>query len=310
MHRDAGAGVGGPRNSNGASLRPKRVLASKSLSPSRREILACLHQYSALTPRLLAAVYGARAARGGRGYWHIQRQLGQLHAAGLIERRRTARVRVGGGSEEFVYSLTPQGARELLSVAEYSRVRRRLYALGRGRDVNCEHALAVATLQVVLTLGQDGWALREFHRDERGKTPGGEPGQVCPDAVARIESAKGEEQRLVFEIDLARKSDQRIKDRFVGYASYLAGESAYGANHCMRSVVVMVVPAERELERLMRLACEIEPSARIAYELAIWNADDWYEPAGGGRRLRLPRTILSEESLATVTGESRRLVRW
>src|SRR5512146_1276768 len=73
------------------------------LSASQREVLELLHEFNFATPRLIAQVYGSRAGRGGRGYWHLLRELRHLFDAGLVHRfPRTART-LQAGSQECIY---------------------------------------------------------------------------------------------------------------------------------------------------------------------------------------------------------------
>lgn len=315
------------------------------LTASQREILWQLREYRVLTPRLLALAYGAKPAREGRGYWHILRQVRILSDVGLVARLRSMKIHSGGGSDEFAYKLSEQGARAILAGDDLARERRQLRMEGRREQAHVDHSVAVSTLQLILTLGQCGWRLLEFRRDERGarvhgaSTSSGHELTAWPDASAVIEHADTsggeslERTRFLFEMDLARKSNQRIRDRFEAYLKYLfddRGNRGARADHERgglhgSTIAVFVVPNEREVERLMELAVDTTRRGCLAGHtgLLLWNTEDWYVQSGGdseteiavgaampaaASKLRSPQSILSEASLSTIEGEARRLV--
>lgn len=299
--------------------------AAFQLTGSQREVLGLIHEYGFLTARLLALVYGARFGRGGRGYWHLLRELRRLFDAGLVERFPASATAVRSGSAECVYAITHQGARNILDAVEYTAVRRDIYNREGKQRANFNHHLAIATLQLVLTLGQGPWRMLEFRAEERN------PGAVVkvrakdriltawPDAMALVESAGGagvprRRTRYLFEIDLTRKNNQRIEDRFAVYGAYLVDKARsrpaapQAGTALERWAAVFVVPEEGEIERFLEIAARVlsawRPQERPVF--LFWNLEDWYDDASGA--LVSPAAILKHSRLTTVDGTSRRLV--
>jgi hypothetical protein len=298
------------------------------LTGSQREVLTLLHEYSFLTPRLLALAYGSREGRDGRGYWHIQRELRRLFDAGLVEKFPASVTAVRRGSTESIYAITHQGAREILDAVEYSALRHNIYNREGKQRANFGHHLAIASLQLVLTLGQAGWKLVEFRAEDRDP-------RACvrvrvrervltawPDAAAVIESGRGESKlrrrtTYLFEIDLTRKNNQRVADRFLAYAAYLSAlrrdTPAATARPAAEHLVVFVVPSEAELERFLGIAGETLTEHRLANSASFlfWVLTDWFTPSdapGAASTLLSPRDILRAKTLSTLTGDARRLV--
>lgn len=295
------------------------------LTGSQREVLGIIHEYGFLTARLLAIVYGARAGRGGRGYWHLLRELRRLFDAGLVQRFPAAATAGRCGSAECIYAITHQGARTVLDAVEYAAVRRDVYNREGKRRGNFNHHLAIASLQLVLTLGQGPWKLVEFRAEERN------PGAVVkvrakdriltawPDAMALVESRGGtatprRRARYLFEIDLTRKNNQRVEDRFMVYGTYLADKSRSRATSpqvggaAERWLAVFAIAGESEVERFIEIAGKVlsawRPPERPVF--LFWNVEDWYEQSSA--MLLPPATILKHALLTTVDGASRRLV--
>lgn len=295
------------------------------LTGSQREVLGIIHEYGFLTVRLLAIVYGARAGRGGRGYWHLLRELRRLFDAGLVQRFPATATAVRCGSAECIYAITHQGARTVLDAVEYAAVRHDVYNREGKQRGNFNHHLAIASLQLVLTLGQGPWKLIEFRAEERN------PGAVVkvrakdrvltawPDAMALVESeaspsAPRRRTRYLFEIDLTRKNNHRVEDRFMVYGTHLADKSRsrpaspQTGSATERWLAVFAVAGEGEVERFIEIAGKVvsawRPPERPVF--LFWNLEDWYEQSGGA--LLPPATILKHARLTTVDGASRRLI--
>jgi hypothetical protein len=235
------------------------------------------------------------------------------------------------GSEECIYTITHDGGRAILDALDYAEMRHDLYNREGKQRGNFEHHLALATLQLILTLGLREGQLVEFRAEERNPRActrvkvKSRVLTIWPDAVAVIDSGAGRTgtgryTRYLFEIDLTRKNNQRIEDRFAAYAAHVGQHSAGGLAgtqpHRSREecVVVFAVSRESEVERFMKLAgralSTLRPGERPAF--LFWNLEDWIRPteiATGHRGvLRPPVKILNDTRLATVDGGSRRLV--
>lgn len=234
--------------------------------------------------------------------------------AGLVARFPAASRTTPAGSEECVYVLTHRGGRAVLDAVEYAAVRQGLYAREGKHRANFTHHVAVATLQLVLTLGQSGWRLVDFKSEDRDPSAcvrvrhRGRNLTAWPDAsaVAEAPGGKGTRRlRYLFEIDLTRKSNPRLSDRFAAYAAYAAAarQGSVPATHG----IVFAVPGEREIERFIRLAAEAVAAERpgSAPPFLFWNLDDWYAAPGD---LRSPSAIVGAKALSTLTGDSRRLI--
>lgn len=298
------------------------------LTGSQRELLMLLDEFNYLTPRLLALVYGARDGREGRGFWHLQRVLRTLYDAGLVEKFPSSVTAVRNGSSESIFAITHDGARLILDAVEYAARRHDIYNREGKQRANFAHHLAIATLQVVLTLGQGAWTLVDFRaedRDPRARVRVRVKDRVLtawPDAAAVIESGRGDARprrrtKYRFEIDLSRKNNQRVADRFLAYAAYLVALQRETQNVQAKPpaehLVVFVVPSESELERFLGIAGETLAEHRLeaSANFLFWVLTDWFTPSdapGAASTLRAPSDILRAKTLSTLTGDARRLV--
>jgi hypothetical protein len=304
-------------------MRRVRAERQEQITASQHEVLELLHEYGFLTPRLLALAYGSRPGRDGRGYWHLQRELRRLFDAGLVERFGYGSRSAPAGSGECIYAITHQGGRAILDPVEYAETRHVFYNRENKGRADFTHHLAVATLQLILTLGQGEWRLLEFQAEDRNPSAcvrvrvRNRLLNVWPDARAvvepRSEVTSGRRRQYLFEIDLTRKNNQRIEDRFWAYLAYLAERQEGSASAAEQTGAVFVVPSESEAERFIEIAARVVaargggPKAPFLF----WNMEDWYEVpvhAGVGRLLRAPKEILMQGSLTTVSGSARRLV--
>ena len=237
-------------------MRRVRSERQEQVTASQREVLELLHEYGFLTPRLLALAYGSRPGRDGRGYWHLQRELRRLFDAGLVERFSGGVRAAPTGSGECVYAITHQGGRAILDPLEYAETRHVFYNRENKGRVDFTHHVAVATLQLILTMGQGEWRLQEFRAEDRNP-------RACvrvrvrnqlltlwPDARAVVELRQDgtscRRRQYLFEVDLTRKSNQRIEDRFLAYLTYVADRQGGTVPPAERTVAVFVVAGESE----------------------------------------------------------------
>jgi len=304
-------------------LRRVGLPAPLRLTGSQREVLQLLYEYGFLTIRLLAVAYGSRAGREGRGYWHLQRELRRLFDAGMVERFPGAVRAARAGSDECVYAITHRGGRVILDAIDYARARHDLYGRERKHRANFGHHVAVATLQLVLTLGQRGWRLVDFRAEDRDPSAcvrvrlKNRVHTAWPDASAVVETGtEGAGQRrrarYLFEIDLTRKSNQRVRERFAVYAQYLSEQRRQAdavRSPISPTLVVFAVSSESEIERFLEHASDALAEARIreAPSFLFWNLADWFVSGSQGE-LRAPAEILESRNLSTLDGDSRRLI--
>jgi hypothetical protein len=308
-------------------------LSPLELTPSRRRVLELLHHYRYLTPRLLAVAYAHE--RQGRGLWHVRHELGLLWRHGLVERHYHATRPNGEGSEQFIYTIGAQGGRAALDPETYARDRRLIYRRCELKRGNYDHHLALASLQLILELGGHPWTVESFRCDERSERSrlsvrlDGRAVTVQPDAWATLSFPNGQQALYLFEVDLARKNNERIDSRFEAYASYLVGHAGtLRAREAVNNVVVVfVAPGAAEVERLRARATPIlrRWSRRERPLFLFWNQESWHETQELARRqdtgapeatrrtwsvqvLRAPHAILREPSLSTIHGDRRGLV--
>lgn len=281
-----------------------------SLTPTRRRILELLRDYRFLSAKLVAQLSAAGKDNGEK---HAENQLGPMFHAGLVSRAYRATRVPGEGSDAFTYFLAPDGARLVLSPEEWREQRAAIYARGQGRQ-QYDHALALAALQAILTLGQDGWRLDEFTGDREhdgmrqlADVPGLGRRVIWPDAEVVLSWPGGGRQLLWFEIDRSRRSLQRTDERFRAYGALLSGP-ALAALKIQKQIesatVVFVADTERNQKQLTirahRLFSDrVIPAPWPAF--VFWNGERWWS----GPRLRPPSDVLSDRRIVNVRGEWR-----
>lgn len=321
-----------PRARSSRTQRPDpATLAPLEITASRRRMLELLHRYRYLTPRLLALAYSNDEGRRGRGFWHVQHELGLLWRHGLVERHYEAKRPTGEGSEQFIYTLSKEGGRVALDPATYGRDRQLIYRRVERKRGNYDHHLGLASLQLILELGASPWTVESFRCDERSdrsrfrvRLDAGGEHTVQPDAWVTVGYPNGQQALYLFELDLARKNNERLDTRFDCYATYLTrhGAALRNRERANNVVVVFVAPNEPEVLRLMERATPILArwSRRERPLFLFWNLEDWYETkqrrrisAGtektwAVRELCQPKSILARPTLTNIGGDERFLV--
>jgi len=312
-----------------------------NLLPSHHTILEILTDYRYLTPRLLSIPYGTRNGRDGRGLKYIQNQLGDLYHHGYVQRFYRSQRPSGYGSDQMVYVATHKGARAVSSPTDYMLERRALYNRAKQR-ASYEHHLGVSVLQMILELATKRWQLLEFipdeERDQSRKLEtlvNGEPTGFWPDASALIRfpddtKDPGDQQTLyLFELDLARRSNARMRDRFLAYANHsrdrrqeLAGLRKDKKTVPYNNVVtVFIAPTAIDRKRHRNLANQSLRTWSGKRPLFLfWSYEDWWDQLelsttrDGQERtwkvpvLRKPERILDRDTIQTLGGDNRRLV--
>jgi hypothetical protein len=284
----------------------------------------------------LALAYDADRARKAGLASHVRQQLVALTRHDLVARHYDGKRPTGQGSEEYIYTVSLSGARQILDRDAYSEHRHRIFQRSQREQGNYDHHLALSSLQLILELGADEWAVESFRPDER--TPGsqfavrlgGKHHTTQPDAWVTFALPSGQRPLYLFEIDLKRKNNLRTSERFEAYAAHLTSAelpkvlAREGASY---AVVVFVVSSDAEVERFIEAATPIlnRLTRRERPQFLFWNIEDWYEPLTMKRReavgtaaertrqwtittLRSPQGILAALDVFDIHGKQRRLV--
>lgn len=306
--------------------RAPEVLGDFKLQPSHRLMLELLLHYRYGTTELIGHAYNALR---GRGLSAVRHELGRLYHAGYLERFYYSENPSGIGSSQFVYTLTPQGARAILSPDDYGAVRQQVYNRLRAK-ANVPHCLAISTLQLILDLGCSGPEILEFsadqeHQDTRVKVnlpPSGEEVVVWPDASALFQWPNGGRSLYLFEVERTHKNRQRTRRRIGAYASYLTEnlEPLRQGRGIDGAVVVFVADTDRRC-LLLRQAAEDtlgELGRQRRPMMLFWSMENWYQALAQRdprlpdqravrRVLAPPKQILSQSTFVTFEGKLRPL---
>ena len=316
-------------------LKPDKPDEVLDITSSRRRILELLHKHRYMTPRLLAFAYSRDEGRNGRGFSHVRHELTELWHHGYAARHYWASGPVGSGSPELIYTITPKGAREALEPAAYSRDRHLIYRRIKEQRANFEHHLALAELELVLSHGATEWRVVGFTSDERRlrlrlKRRGGTEYGLQPDAWVLVEFANGQRTLLLVEVDIGRKNNPRIDQRFEDYGMVLSSrledlKKRYGVNN---AIALFVEPDAGEAARLRARAVGVLRQATYAPRpyFLFWNRDEWFVEEHHERRqrtagstwrvrdwtvrvLRDPAEILTSCLVTGLNGKARPLLR-
>ncbi len=311
-------------------LRPDRLDQPLLITPSRRRILELVHKYRYMTPRLLAVAYGKD--RGGRGLSHVRHELGALWRHGYALRHFWTQGPLGYGSPELIYAITPKGAREILDSEAYAQVRQLIYRRASERRANFDHHLALTQLELVLELGARDWRVAGYNSDERrarvqlklaGKAYG-----LQPDAWVLAEFPDGQRALLLVEMDIARRENARLDQRFLAYGTLLSTrledlKKRYGVNNV---IALFVEPSDDEVARVRGRAIEVVREAKFSPRpyFVFWNRGAWFEEQQLARRhlagrngvrertwtvrvLRDPAEVLANALVTGMSGRQRPL---
>ncbi len=296
------------------------------LLPSHRNILRLLFHFRYGTTELIGRAYEALR---GRGQSLVRHELGRLYHAGYAERFYHSERPPGVGSSQYVYTLTPKGAREVLDSEDYSAHRQQVYNRQRSKS-NVPHCLAISTLQLILELGCRDPEVMEFsadqeHQDTRVKVALPESGEevvVWPDARVAFEWATGGRSLYLFEVERSHKNRQRTMRRISAYAAYLTDHlEAVKAAHSVDGVVVVFVADTDQRCVLLRRAAEDAVGGYGRQKrpmMLFWSMENWYRsspnkvermPRGVSSRRALiePQEIISSETFVTFEGKLRPL---
>lgn len=309
------------------------TLPPLKMTGSRRRVLELLHRYRYLTPRMIALAYDTDRARKAGLSSHVRQELAALWKHGLIERYYDGKRPTGQGSEEYIYTLSPQGGRRVLDKETYSQHRQKIFRRSKREQGNYDHHLALTSLQLILELGASGWSVGSFRPDER--TPASRftvPGQGThqPDAWVQFILPSEVRPLYLFEVDLEHKNNQRTDQRFAAYAEYLTSpETArmLQREDATYAAAVFVVRGETEIERMLERAITVlqDRPRRQLPQFFFWNMEGWYESRRMNRReavgtdnqrtrewtittVRDPRAILAEPPLCDLHGKPRWLL--
>lgn len=216
--------------------------------PSGIRVLQYLLKYRYLTSELLGLLH---EEEHGRGRYQVRQQLTKLWRYGLAERFfRPA----DWGSNQYVYTLSVEGARLILDPASWPEERRRIYNLARVKT-DYEHALAVALVQVLWDLGSRGqedlfvtaasWHDKAGTKDGTtnafGAKVGNETVWIQPDFTALIaHQRRGFYRPYFFEIERSHKNYERLRRRFLAYQYLLSSAGAHTVAEVFRREVGIV----------------------------------------------------------------------
>lgn len=288
-----------------------------AITPSRRRVLELLARYRYLSADLLGHAY---STRNGRGEKHARNLLSGLFHNRMVRRYYHPTRPAGEGSDQYVYTLGPDGARVVMARDEWVAQRAAIYRRGEEKR-NYDHQLAVSTLQLILEHAEQAWELDEFvsdHEDQEAQFTVDAPGlgkqTLWPDAEAILRFPNGARALYLFEVDRAHRSHRRTDQRFRGYAALMSGRSLerIKATRGVTGIVaVFVEPGPAKVRSLIirahgLMSRETIPSPRPLF--LFWNSDGWYKKDGEGRRLRRASEILAEDGVLTLNGKRRQLI--
>lgn len=283
-------------------LKPDKLDESLVLTPSRRRVMELVHKYRYITPRLLAVAYGHD--RGGRGLSQVRHELGALWRHGYVLRHFWTQGPLGYGSPELIYAITPKGAREILEREAYAGVRHLIYRRASERRANFQHHLALTELELVLELGARDWRVAGYSSDERRARVqlklAGKPYGLQPDAWVLAEFPDGQRALLLVEMDIARRENARLDQRFLAYGTLLTTrlddlKKRYDVNN---AIVVFVEPSAGEVERVRGRALKVVREAGISPRpyFVFWNREAWFEEQQLVRRQQAGRDGMRERT--------------
>jgi hypothetical protein len=149
----------------------------------------------------------------------------------------------------------------------------------------------------VLSHGATEWRVVGFSSDERRsrvrlkRRGGGEYG-LQPDAWVLVEFANGQRTLLLAEVDIGRKNNPRIDQRFEDYGTLLGDrledlKKRYGVNNAL---ALFIEPDAREGGRLRARAVDVlrRTSHTTRPYFLFWNRDAWFSEEQHKRRQRAP----------------------
>jgi hypothetical protein len=288
-----------------------------AITPSRRRVLELLARYRYLSADLLGHAY---STRNGRGEKHARNLLSGLFHNRLVRRYYHPTRPAGEGSDQYVYSLGPEGARAVMARDEWLAQRAAIYRRGEEKRIY-DHLLAVSTLQLILEHAGQSWEIEEFvsdHEDQEARfvveVPGLGKQTLWPDGEAIVRFPNGARALYVFEVDRAHRSHRRTDQRFRGYAALMSGRSLdkiKSARGVTGVVAVFVEPGAAKVRSLIIRAHDLMTSGTIPAPRPLflfWNSDAWFEKDGEGRRLRRASDILADDGLLGLNGKRRQLV--
>jgi hypothetical protein len=255
---------------------PESELPPWQPATSGRRILEYLLRYRYLTSDLVGLLHEEER---GRGRYQVRQQLTKLWRYGLVERFfRPA----DWGSNQYVYTVSVEGARLVVEPKHWPDERRKIYNLAAVK-ADYEHALAVSLLQVLWDLGSNSQAelftTVSSWQDKEGTKSGttnefiakvdGKALRILPDLTVLIAHQRRDYYRpYFFEIERTHKNYDRLRRRFLAYQYLLspAGDRPV-AEVFQREVgivpargMVVFVGADRaHADRLRRLARTVVP---------------------------------------------------
>jgi protein involved in plasmid replication-relaxation len=307
-------------------MRPVPDAEALQITPSRRRILELVMRLRYVTPTLLGQVYSA-GSPDGQGMKHVANELGRLYHNGYLARHFNPTRLPGEGGDSFVYRLSPNGARVVLSAEEWTAERSSIYRRAQAKS-GYDHALMVSSLQAILEIGAQSWSLEDFvadHEDQSTQITVHVQGlgkrSIWPDAEAIVRLPRGDRLLYLFELDRTRRWYRRVDERFAAYAVHVSGQSLArlkSERNIAGAVVVLVgpfgAPDYFKLDEFVLRAHDVaarHTTAASRPQFLFWSTDRWFEDRIEGNstgRLRDPRQILAEKKVLNLRGEWRQLV--
>lgn len=318
-----------PYNSNRRSRLHRDPTGSPHfrLQPRHHRILLLLYHIRYATAELLAILYESGAGAGGK---RVRNDLGDLYHAGYAERWYYPSRFSGFGSEQYVYTITPRGARFVLPAALYTRESRSIWHRSQRKAASTiPHRLAISELHLILSLGcTDSPRLVRFDRDQirsltftvrlplhdRDTT-------IRPDAGVVFEWPDGGKALYLVEIDISHRNRVRASRRFEAYHTYLTthARDLKRAFHVDAAAALFIGDSCERADYLRRLARATfgRTPRRDRPHTLFWAIEHWHETAMVAdrryalerpRRMILPPAhILNSQTVRTLEGRERRL---
>lgn len=257
-----------PRGSRSQRPDPTKLSAWNPAGRGDLRVLKLLWRYGYLTREM--AEYAVASGVGGTG-GHVRNRLTRLWRYGFVSRFYRA-TPPGGGSSQFVYTLTREGAKYILSEEHFRSSTKapmtptelRLKNLNK-RKVNYEHTLATILWRLVWDLGirkVPEVEHRAYWIDKEGDGSGeprtsknrfsvvveGRKVTLYPDATVWLawrptEAHSGYYQPLFIEIERSHRNAIRSRERFLAYEALVTHAHHHVVDVCQRHVDARIVPA-------------------------------------------------------------------
>lgn len=297
------------------------------IQPRHLRILLLLYHIRYATAEILAILYEAGGSTGSK---RVRNDLGDLYHAGYAARWHYPSRSAGFGSEQYVYAITPRGARAILPNTLYARESSSLWHRSQPKAPSTiPHRLAISELHTIFAVGcSDTPRMERFYRDHAHELRikvrlSGHDGTttIQPDAGVVFQWPDGRRTLFLVEIDLTHRNRARAVRRFQAYHAYLTSRDAELKSqfHVDGAALLFVADSHDRADHLRRLAQDVfaQTPRRRRPSIFFWGVECWHEiamvadgrymDARPRRVMRPPGAILDAPTVRTLDGRARQL---